>query len=60
MGEGRWKGGRKLAQFQALPKDNAKFLRCAVMGRAGVCVVSLKQWAEQTSHPANIYKSSGT
>lgn len=47
MGEGRWKGGRKLAPFQALPKDNDKFLRWAVMGRAEVCVVSLKQGADQ-------------
>lgn len=29
MGEGRWKGDGKLAEFQVLPKENAKFLRWA-------------------------------
>lgn len=41
MREGRWKGEGKSAQFQVLPKEHAKFLRRAVMGRAEVGVFSL-------------------
>lgn len=41
MGEGRWKGEGKLAEFQVLPEENAKFLRWAVMGRAEICVFPL-------------------